>query len=111
MTHPQVLRRTIAGLFILIILSAIGGLWQVPSAFSAGTITGTVYRDYDASGTRQAAEATFAGITVTAYDTAGVNRGSTLTVRCTGVGTAVDAVGAAVAALSALVPKAARTIA
>src|SRR5262245_29981049 len=70
MTHPRRLRWSIAGLSILIACSVISGLWLVPHAQAAGTITGTVYRDYNANGTRNGVEPQFAGITVTAYDAA-----------------------------------------
>ncbi len=44
---------------------------------SAQTITGTVFRDYDASGTRGGLEPGVGGISVTAYDSSGASVGST----------------------------------
>ena len=49
----------------------------------SGTVTGTVFRDYNANGTRDNTtafkEPTLAGVIVTAYDSAGVARGTTTT--------------------------------
>ncbi|MBC8160676.1 MAG: carboxypeptidase regulatory-like domain-containing protein, partial [Roseiflexaceae bacterium] len=73
----------------------------MPQALAAGTITGTVYRDYNASGARDAIEPQIAAITVTAYDASNVARGAATTVRCTAAGAGVDANGSAVAAAAA----------
>lgn len=70
--------------------SAAGAVSSQAEAPASGTITGTVFRDYNANGTRENSntfkEPTLAGVTVTAYDSAGVAQGSTTTVVCTGVG-------------------------
>src|SRR5262245_57341430 len=101
MPHPRRLRWSIAGLSTLIAFGVIGSLWLVPRAQAAGTITGTVYRDYNANGVRNAVEPQFAGIIVTGYDAAGVVRGTATTVRCSGVGAGVDTNGVTVPAAAA----------
>lgn len=64
------------------------------TVFAAGTITGTVFQDFNQNGlfsttasTGVARDVHVAGVTVTAYDTAGVQQGATTTVRCTAAAT------------------------
>ena len=64
---------------------------------AAATITGRVFQDYNGNGTFDTAgsaalpaiDAGINGVTVTAYDAAGLARGSATTVQCTGVNTPV----------------------
>lgn len=68
-------------------------LVKLPRVQAAGTITGTVYSDFNQNGTRNttavapnyAVDAGIGSVTVTAYDSAGVNRGSTTTCVSAGV--------------------------
>lgn len=55
------------------------------TSHGAGTITGTVFRDYDADGARGSLEPGVGGVTVTAYDASGAAAGSTATCSATGV--------------------------
>ncbi len=69
-------RQMFRALFVFIpVILALGSLnatvFSVPSAPNA-ICGGTVYRDFDADGTRDAGEPGVAGVTVTAYDAAGV---------------------------------------
>ncbi len=80
----------------LVPLSVICGLVMLLSVqtaatvFASGTITGTVFEDFNEDGlfnttsnTGVARDLHLAGVTVTAYDSAGTVRGTTTTVRCT----------------------------
>jgi hypothetical protein len=66
--------------FLLIILIAITAFPSAPSVQAAGPISGVVFRDFNANGIREANEIGVPGITVTAYDDAGVVQGSTTTI-------------------------------
>jgi hypothetical protein len=81
-------RKSLRGILLstIVLLFAIGICqwnWQ-RKVFAAGTITGTVYIDYNANGTRDtsgtaanpAIDAGIAGVTVTAYDSAGASQGT-----------------------------------
>ncbi len=46
------------------------------SIYASGTISGTVFRDFDANGSKGSTEPGLAGVTVNVYDSAGANRGS-----------------------------------
>lgn len=71
--HCSQLRRLLLGLTLLIALTL--GLAPATPAYAAtcaGTaITGTAFRDYNASGTQDVREPGIAGIVVTAYDAGG----------------------------------------
>ncbi|MEM9293854.1 MAG: SdrD B-like domain-containing protein [Acidobacteriota bacterium] len=68
-----------------LILAALLAASALP-AFAAGTVTGTVFRDYDADGADDGAfEPGVGGLTVTAYDAAGAVAGSIATCSATGV--------------------------
>ncbi len=67
--------------FALVSLSAPGQI-----AYAAGTVTGTVYRDYNADGDRDTREAGLGGVTVRAFNAAGALVQSTTTFPvCVGV--------------------------
>ncbi len=75
--------------YTLVQLSAPG-----KTAFASGTITGTVFQDFNGDGTFNTTASTgvskdlhVAGVTVTAYDSSGTARGTTTTVRCTAAAT------------------------
>src|SRR6478672_5313093 len=92
MKRPR-LRASVLGCIATLTLAfiSISPLFQSTSlALAAGAISGTVYRDYNANGARDAVEPQFAGIIVTAFDSSGVVRGTTTTVRCSGAGAGVD---------------------
>lgn len=79
----------VLALYALIQLGAPGHI-----ALAAGTITGTVFQDFNADGNFNTTAATgisrdrhIAGVTVTAYDSSGTQRGQTTTVRCTAAAT------------------------
>ena len=71
--------------FLLVLASALQ--WSLFRTFASGTITGTVFRDYNANGVRDtggtapnfAIDAGVQSVTVTAYDAAGVSRGTATT--------------------------------
>ncbi len=80
MKHQQRLPRLIMSLIMLSGLLASNGLQPIPTAQAADTITGNVFRDINANGIDDGAgEIGVAGVTVTAYDAAGVNRGTAST--------------------------------
>jgi len=68
----------------LVILLTVGsliltGLLLTPPAQAAGTITGVVFRDFNADGIRDVGEPGVDNISVTAYDSAGVDQGTITT--------------------------------
>lgn len=76
----------------IFVLSHLGAPGKI--AFAAGTITGTVFQDFNEDGVFNTTASTgiskdlhLAEVTVTAYDSAGTVRGSTTTVRCTAAAT------------------------
>jgi hypothetical protein len=73
MAHSKFDRRR--GLCFALLLVGVLLFWQAPVAQAAactgGAITGLAFRDYNANGTREAAEPGIVGIVVTAYDAAG----------------------------------------
>lgn len=70
---PSAFRSTFAfallGALILCLASVAGAPTKI--AFAAGTVTGTVYRDYDADGTRDTREPGLGGVTIKAFNAAG----------------------------------------
>ena len=64
---------------------ALAGLVAVPAVHASGTLSGVVFRDYDADGARGSHEPGVGGVTVTAYDADGVAAGSIATCSATGV--------------------------
>ena len=66
-------------LILLLLLSSIAAIGLRPwsMVYAAGTVSGTVFADYNSDGIRDANEPGLGGITVTAYDSAGVMRGTT----------------------------------
>ena len=75
-------------LITMILMFLVGAFyWSLnKSAYASGTITGTIFNDYNANGTRDttgvapnfAIDPGVSGVIVTAYDSAGVNRGASL---------------------------------
>jgi hypothetical protein len=72
----------------LIVISILPLVQSTPSALAAGTIAGVVFNDYNANGVMDTSASTsptiaidtgVAGVTVTAYDSAGVQRGTSTT--------------------------------
>ncbi|HRE29662.1 MAG TPA: SdrD B-like domain-containing protein, partial [Anaerolineales bacterium] len=51
----------------------------LPVAQAAGTITGTVYRDFNLNGLRETGEVGVAGVTVSAFDSGGASQGTATT--------------------------------
>ena len=82
-------------LILLLLLSSVAAMglrpWSV--AYAAGTISGTVFADYDSDGFRDPNEPGLGGITVTAYDSAGDVQGTTTSFAtiCVGAGTPIAA--------------------
>jgi hypothetical protein len=78
------LRTILLSAIILMFVAGLGQWILQRKVYAAGTITGTVYIDYNANGSRDtsgvapnpAIDAGIGGITVTAYDSAGVSRGT-----------------------------------
>lgn len=81
-------------LFFLLLFAALLILTHPPTILAAGTITGTVYRDFNGNGEinttgtspNYAIDKHMAGVTVTAYDAAGTIQGTTTTVYCNASG-------------------------
>lgn len=69
----------IASLLGLLVLGALPLAQVTPDAVAASTVSGTVYRDYNANGMREAVEPGIPGIIVTAYDATGAPVASTTT--------------------------------
>lgn len=63
------------GAFALYALSVLSAPRQ--TAYAAGTITGTVFRDYDGDGVQDTREPGMGSITITAYDSAGASASTT----------------------------------
>ncbi len=69
MKHQPRLPLVVISLLMLISIGAIGGFQPIPSAQAAGTITGNVFRDFNANGIDDGAgEIGVAGVTVTAFE-------------------------------------------
>jgi len=71
--------------FWLCVTLALWILPLVPYSHSAGTITGTVFRDFDADGVRDSGEPGVSSVVVTAYDASGVRVGQTATCDTTAI--------------------------
>ncbi|NWF69756.1 MAG: hypothetical protein HXY40_11790, partial [Chloroflexi bacterium] len=70
--HPTLRALLLACLLLLLLLS-------FSSVFAAGTVTGVVFRDYNANGVRDAQEPGIGGIVINAFDSLGNNVGTQTT--------------------------------
>ena len=77
----KVRRRVWSALSIGAALALLMGGWptSLPDALAAGTIRGTVYRDFNLNGVRDSGEVGVAGVSVTAADSAGASQGAATT--------------------------------
>lgn len=74
-------RRAWSALSIFSALALLLAAWptSLPVALAAGTISGTVYRDFNLNGARDGGEVGVAGVTVSAFDRAGASQGTATT--------------------------------
>ena len=80
-SHGNGHRRAWSALSIYTALALLMAAWptSMPVAMAAGTISGTVYRDFNLNGLRDSGEVGVAGVTVSAFDSAGASQGTATT--------------------------------
>lgn len=76
--YEKVRRGAWSALSVCVALAVLLATWpmSLPVARAAGTISGTVYRDFNLNGARDAGEVGVAGVTVTAFDGGGASQGT-----------------------------------